>query len=116
MAWCDENRIIDESQAGFRPGYSTVDNIFNLQAMIQKYTTKKQERFYVFDMDYLKAFDNCMHVKIWQCLSRNCIDGRCLNIFKSMYSKMKACVKVKNGLTDFLSVKLVQSRAVCLRR
>ena len=38
--WAENNSVIDESQAGFRHGYSTIDNIFNLQAVIQKYLSK----------------------------------------------------------------------------
>ena len=38
--WAEENGKIDEGQAGFRKGYSTVDNIFTLQAMVQKYLSR----------------------------------------------------------------------------
>ena len=34
--WADEHRLIREEQAGFRKGYSTVDNIFVLCAIIRK--------------------------------------------------------------------------------
>ena len=44
--WAEENRVIDESQAGFRKGYSTIDNIFSLQAIIQKYICRPRGRFY----------------------------------------------------------------------
>ena len=43
-SWCEENDVIIESQAGFRRNYSTVDNIFNLQAVIQKCLCKKRGR------------------------------------------------------------------------
>ena len=36
-SWADLNDVIDQSQAGFRKGYSTIDNIFSLQALVQKY-------------------------------------------------------------------------------
>ena len=35
--WAGENGVIDESHAGIWRGYSTTDNIFSLQALIQKY-------------------------------------------------------------------------------
>ena len=28
QSWCEDNQVIDESQAGFRKNYSTIDNIF----------------------------------------------------------------------------------------
>ena len=33
-SWYDKNDIIEESQAGFRKGYSTSDNIFTLMTLI----------------------------------------------------------------------------------
>ena len=39
--WADNNQIIDEVQSGFKKGYSTIDILFTLQAIIQKYISKK---------------------------------------------------------------------------
>lgn len=44
--WCEEQNIIDESQGGFRRGYSTIENIFILQTIAQKYLSKPGGRFY----------------------------------------------------------------------
>lgn len=100
-SWVEDNDIIDEAQAGFRSGYSTVDNIFSLQSVIQKYLTKRGGRLYVFYIDYLKAFDNCAHPKIWECVARKGINphGKFLTVFKSMYAQLKSCVKLPGGLT-----------------
>jgi hypothetical protein len=102
VKWAENTNVINEAQAGFRSGYSTVDNIFNLQAIIQKYTSKRRGRFYVFFIDFLKAFDNCIHTKLWESLSRKGINqnGKFLKVFKSMYSQLKSCVKVGNYLTE----------------
>ena len=35
--WCEINNVIVEEQAGFRPSSSTIDNIFYLQTIVQKY-------------------------------------------------------------------------------
>ena len=45
--WVEMNGILDESQSGFRAGYSGIDNIFSLQSMVQKYLSKTGGRFYV---------------------------------------------------------------------
>ena len=42
--WAEENNKIDESQAGFRKGYSTIDNLFVLISLVQKYINKKGGR------------------------------------------------------------------------
>ena len=43
--WCEEQSIIDEAHAGFRRSYSTIDNIFTLQSIAQKYISKPGGRF-----------------------------------------------------------------------
>ena len=35
--WAENNNKIDQAQSGFRNGFSTIDNLFTLQAMVQKY-------------------------------------------------------------------------------
>ena len=40
-AWVVENEKLDESQAGFRAGYSAIENIFSLSAIIQKYLSRR---------------------------------------------------------------------------
>jgi len=102
-SWAELNGAIDEAQAGFRHGYSTIDDIFVIQSIVQKYLSKQRGRMYVFYIDFLKAYDNCEHHKLWDCLIRNGIreDGKFLGIFKNMYKQLKSCVKVRNGLTGF---------------
>ena len=50
------------------------------------------------DIYFLKAFDGCIHKKIWLYLSRHCVKGNFLCIFDCMYRKLKAWVRV-GGLT-----------------
>jgi len=55
--WIHENNIIKETQAGFRTGYSTVDNIFNLTNIVnlRRHDGKKT---YVLFVDFTCAFDS----------------------------------------------------------
>ena len=62
--WSERNNVIDESQAGFRRDHSAVDNIFILQALVQKYLSKKQGMFYCISVDFQKAFDSIQHDKL----------------------------------------------------
>ena len=43
-SWAEENNKIDEAQSGFRHGYSAIDNIFCLNAMVQTYLSRKGGR------------------------------------------------------------------------
>ena len=73
--WTAENNIIHKSQAGFRRNYSTIDNIFTFQSLIQKHISKKGGRFYCIFIDYKKAFDSVNHDKLWEALERKDIGG-----------------------------------------
>jgi hypothetical protein len=48
---------VTKSQAGFRAGYSTQDNIFILYSLITLYLSKKKKLFCCF-IDFTKAFEN----------------------------------------------------------
>ena len=39
---CGDYNVIEESQAGFRSQYSTIDNVFTLNGIIQKYLSKRK--------------------------------------------------------------------------
>ena len=92
--WCDDNNIIHESQAGFRKNYSTFDNIFVLMSLSQKYLSKRRGRFYFIFIDFKRAFDSIRHNKLCDALDRNEICGNFMQLFESMYSKLRSCVKV----------------------
>ncbi len=94
QSWCNDNSILDESQAGFRKHYSTVDNIFSLMSVTQKYVSRPRGRFYCIFIDFSKAFDSIQHNILWNGLQRKSIDGKILTVLKSMYNKLKSCVRV----------------------
>ena len=52
-----------ETQAGFRPGYSTVDHLFTLESLIQ-IAFKRQTKLFCFFVDYKAAYDSVN----WQAL------------------------------------------------
>lgn len=95
--WSEEFGKIDESQAGFRVGYSTIDNIFTLQSMVQKYISKPGGRFYVLYVDFKKAFDGLIHHKLFASLHRKGVQGNLFKILISMYSNLRGAVKVGDG-------------------
>ena len=101
--WAENNNVIDESQAGFWKQYSTIDKIFSLQALIQKYLCRERGRFYCIFVDFRREFDSISHNKIWDSLQRKGIseNSKFLKIFQSMYSQLKSCVKINDSLTKF---------------
>ena len=92
--WAEKFNKIDESQAGFRNGYSTSDNIFILQSMVQKYISKPGGRFYVLYVDFKKAFDGLIHQNLFSSINKIGVKGKLFQVLVSMYSKLRGCVKV----------------------
>ena len=99
--FCEENDSIPESQAGFRKGYSTIDNIFTLQCLVQKYLTKQGGRFYTLFVDFSKAFDCVDRMKLLFVMLRKGVHGKMFQTLQSMYKSVKTAVKVGNKITDY---------------
>ena len=59
------NNKICENQAGFRPGYSTIDNCFILRSMIDHALSKRGGRLYCCFVDLRKAFDSVNRTALW---------------------------------------------------
>ena len=59
--------LLAEEQAGFRPGLSTVQQIFNSRVIIEKHLQHQREVFHNF-IDFKKAFDRVWHAGLWQVL------------------------------------------------
>ena len=97
----EKHKIVHENQAGFRKGYRTTDHIFTLYSVIHHTINVKKKPLYVCFIDFKKAFDKVSHALLWQKLVNYGIDGKFINIIKSMYSKVKSCVRSNDGLTEF---------------
>lgn len=91
--------VINENQAGFRAGYSTLDHMFVLKCIIDLYKWKKKKLFCLF-VDYSKAFDMVWREGLWCKLVKSNITGKILNVIKSMYENIKSCVMLKQELSD----------------
>ena len=98
--WIENNKMIGESQAGFRRNYSTVDHIFTLFALIQKQLSYHR-KLYVAFIDFRKAFDSVDRSKLWVVIKKYGIKGKMYRSLTSMYNVVKARVRVGGDLTDF---------------
>lgn len=100
-SFCDETDCIPEAQAGFRKGYSTIDNIFCLQSLVQKYLTKQGGRFYTLFVDFSKAYDSVHREKLLYLLLKKGVHGKLFSTLESMYRSVKAAVRVGSKVTDY---------------
>ena len=74
----EENKILNENQAGFRKGYSTIDNIFLVSSLINLMCSRKKKLFCAF-VDYQKAFDSIWREALWSKLLKEGISGKIIN-------------------------------------
>jgi Reverse transcriptase (RNA-dependent DNA polymerase) len=99
--WASDNNKIDEVQSGFRAGYSTIDNIFVLYSIVQKYLLKRSGKLYVCFVDFRKAFDCVNRAILWNTLRKAGVGGKMLKILQSMYKSVRSCVRCPSNITDF---------------
>ena len=100
FAMCMEKRIEQNieinqpvEQAGFRPGYSTIDHIHTLDQIVEKHLEFNQP-LYLGYIDYAKAFDSISHESIWQALVHQGVSTVYINIIKDIYQKSVSRVKL----------------------
>ena len=97
--YSEANQIINETQAGFRQQYSTLDHIFLLKCIIDLFKWKKRKLFCLF-IDYKKAFDMIWREGLWYKLVRDNVNGKLLNVIHSMYRNIKSCVMMNQQMSD----------------
>ena len=98
----DVNYKLGPEQAGFREAFSTTDHIFTLYSIIEFYTNRKG-RVYCAFVDYSKAFDLIERSSLWMKLLNNNINGKILNVIKSLYVNAKSCVKLNGKISEYFS-------------
>ena len=85
----NEVTLIYENQAGFRKGYSTIDNICVLHVLIKLYFFFGKKLFCTF-IDFRKAFDTVSRSDLWKKLQFSNIKGKCFKVF-NMYQGIEYC-------------------------
>ena len=92
--------ILCENQTGFRKGYSTTENIFVLQSLIDLLRARKRKLYCAF-IDFSKAFDRVWRPGLWQKLIKNDIKGNFLRVIQNMYKNIQSCIKLKGEYSPF---------------
>ena len=96
---------LSESQSGFRENYSTIDNAFILQSLIDRYLSRKGRKLYVAFVDFKQAFDRVHREKLWSVLQKAGIKGKLYSALTQIYKQVKAQVRSNGGLSDSFSCK-----------
>ena len=93
-------KIIAEEQAGFRPGRSTTEQIFNLRILCERYLQHQQNLYHVF-VDFKKAFDRVWHAALWATMRLYNINANLTRVIKSLYDKATSAVYLNNSIGDW---------------
>ena len=74
----------NENQAGFRKGYSTIDQYFCLNTLIEFFKAQKKKIYSAF-IDFSQAFDSVWRSGLWRKLLDNHINGKFFRVIHNMY-------------------------------
>lgn len=108
-SWVQEKKLLCEEQAGFREGYSTMDNIFVLTNVIQLKWNEGVKKIYCFFIDFKSAFDSVNRHALLFKLSQLGVSTKFIRAIASLYSSTKLSVSGKRGRsTTFPTISGVQ--------
>ena len=103
--WCSDNSILCQEQGGFKQGFGTIDSIFTLNTIINKYTQRKGGRFYCAFVDFTKAFDLLNRNALWLKLQKLKVSSKMINMLKGVYKCVSAKILTCNSYTDSFEYK-----------
>ena len=82
--------LLVEEQAGFGPGRSAVERIFNSRVIMEKYLQHQRDLFHNFI--YLKVFDRTWHAGLWQVIRNFNINEGLVQAIPSLYENSSSSV------------------------
>ena len=96
---------IHKVQFGFMPGKSTIDAIFIIRQVQEKYMEGNRKLYWCF-VDLEKAFDRVPREVVYWSLRKRGVPERLVRMIKSLYSGARTVVRTKCGKTDAFDVKV----------
>ena len=93
-------KITAEEQAGFHPGRSTTEQIFNLRILCERYLQHQQHLYHVF-IDFKKAFDRVWHAGLCATMRLYNISTNLINVIQNLYDKTTTAVFFDGSTGDW---------------
>jgi hypothetical protein len=87
---------VDEMQRGFMPGRSTVDAVFAVRALVERYLGKGKRLWAAF-VDLEKAFDRVPRELVWWALRKQNVTESLIGAVKALYEGSTSAVRVVVG-------------------
>lgn len=95
--------LMEEEQNGFRPGRSTIDNVFIMQQMFEKRKEFNLETHVAF-IDFEKAFDRVNRKKLWFIMKEQGYPQHLIDVVKNMYINSKIIINTGDDRTEEIIV------------
>ena len=95
--------VFYKTQAGFRKGRGTRDQIANIRWIIEK-AREFQKNIYFCFIDYAKAFDCVGHNKLWKILKGMGIPDHLTHLLRNPYTGQEATVRTGHRPTDWFQI------------
>ena len=92
-----------DTRASFRTGRGTRDQIANLRGIVGK-AREYQKEFYLYFIDYSKAFDCVDHQKLWNVLKEMRVPTHLIVLIKNLYTNQPASVKTEYEKTNWFNI------------
>ena len=99
--WVNQHNINNEFQAGFRKGYSTIDNIFNMSSIVHLNFNK--ENLYLF-VDFSAAFDMIPRNSLFYKLCTEGLSRKMIVLLQKLYQNTNSQVWDGCSLSDLFEV------------
>ena len=97
--------VMSEEQFGFMPGKGTIDAIFALRQLMEKYAEKQKELHLVF-IDLEKAYDRVPRQEVWRCMRVTGVSEKYVKVVQDMYAGVTTQVRSTVGTTEKFMVEV----------
>jgi hypothetical protein len=96
---------VTQNQFGFMPRRSTMEAIFLLQQLMERYREQKKDLHMVF-IDLEKAYDKVPRNFMWWALEKHKVPTKYITLIKDMYKDVVTCVRTCDGDTSDFPIKI----------
>src|ERR1700733_229235 len=96
-------QAMSEEQAGFRKGRSTINQIFVIRQISEKYIEKNRTLYNNF-IDYKQAFDSVWQEGLWRTLRYHGIPEELVVLIEDLYRKSMSAVRLDGELTEWFEI------------
>ena len=96
---------VTKNQFGFMPGRSTMEAIFLVRQLMERYMEKKKDLHMVF-IDLEKAYDKIPQNVMWWALEKHKVPAKYITLIKDMYDNVVTRVRTSDIDTDDFPIKI----------